>query len=95
MSASEAFDKLTGNVQHIEQEKGMKYDHVNPSHYKHDDPAYETIRVIEAWKLDFCKANAAKYISRAGSKPGADEELDLQKAIWYLERRIKQIRGET
>jgi hypothetical protein len=63
----------------------------HPAHYGGGDNLYETIRVIEAWNLDFCLGNAVKYISRAGKKT-SDPEQDLEKAVWYLQRRLKQIR---
>lgn len=67
-------------------------DQVNhPKHYG-GDSAYEAINVIEAWDLDFCLGNSLKYISRAGKK-GTDKTIeDLEKAIWYLERRIIQLK---
>lgn len=37
---------------------------------------------------DFLIGNAIKYLWRAGAKD--DEVQDLRKAIWYIERRIKQ-----
>ena len=43
----------------------------HPQHYG-GDTTYETIKVIEAWALDFCLGNAVKYISRAGKK-GTDD----------------------
>jgi hypothetical protein len=65
-------------------------DNVNhPGHYGGEDNPYETIKVIEAWELDFCLGNAVKYIARAGKKGDAFE--DLQKAVWYLERKMSQI----
>lgn len=60
----------------------------HPPHYG-GDTTYETIKVIEAWGLDFCLGNAVKYISRAGKK--RDELEDLKKARFYLERRIAQL----
>lgn len=62
----------------------------HPEHYG-GDSTYETIKVIEAWNLDFCLGNAVKYISRAGKKDKSKTIEDLQKAIWYLERKIKQL----
>lgn len=67
-------------------------DSVNhPSHYGGEDNTYEAIKVIEAWGLDFCLGNVVKYISRAGKKDPNKELEDLKKAVWYLDRRIKQI----
>lgn len=62
----------------------------HPPHYG-GDTAYEAIKVIEAWKLDFCLGNAVKYISRAGKKDGNAEVQDLEKAVWYLRRRVEQL----
>lgn len=58
----------------------------HPAHYG-GDTVYESIKVIEAWGLGFCLGNAVKYISRAGKKGAALE--DLQKAAWYLNREIE------
>jgi hypothetical protein len=64
----------------------------HPDHYQcGKNKEYEAIKVIEAWDLDFHLGNTVKYISRAGKK-GADKELqDLKKALWYLERKIKNL----
>lgn len=64
---------MTGNVDH-------------PKHYGGADNSYEAIKVIEAWNLGFCLGNTVKYISRAGKKGDAVE--DLKKARWYLDREI-------
>lgn len=64
----------------------------HPQHYGGADNPYEAIKVIEAWDLGFNLGNAAKYISRAGKK-GTDKTLeDLQKAAWYLNREIENIK---
>jgi hypothetical protein len=59
----------------------------HPDHYGGEDNTYETIKVIEAWGLDFHIGNCVKYLSRAGKKN--DELEDLKKAAWYLDRKIK------
>lgn len=61
----------------------------HPQHYGGGDNPYEAIKVIEAWGLGFCLGNTVKYISRAGKKGSALE--DLKKARWYLEREIKKL----
>ena len=63
----------------------------HPDYYGGSDSPYETIKVIEAWRLDFCLGNALKYISRAGKKDKSKEIEDLEKAIWYIQRRISQL----
>jgi hypothetical protein len=64
----------------------------HPDHYGGKDNPYEAIKVIEAWDLDFCLGNTIKYISRAGKKNPAKLLEDLEKAKWYLERRIRQVK---
>jgi len=64
----------------------------HPLHYGGKDNPYETIKVIEAWELDFCLGNTLKYISRAGKKD--DQIQELEKALWYLERKIKVLKNE-
>ncbi len=73
-----------------------EYDNVNrPAHYA--DSKIEVIDYIEDKKLGFCLGNAVKYISRAGKKKDngrsvIDKEIeDLQKAIWYINRRIYEL----
>ena len=65
-------------------------DEVNhPSHYT--DGNIEVIEYIEDKKLGYCLGNAVKYISRAGKKDPAKEIEDLQKADWYIKRRIMEL----
>lgn len=66
----------------------------HPAHYGGRDNPYEAIKVIEAWGLGFCLGNTIKYISRAGRKYIDNELEDLEKAQWYLARRIEQLRQE-
>lgn len=63
----------------------------HPSHYG-GDTTYEAIKVIEAWGLGFHLGNVVKYISRAGKKDQTKELEDLEKASWYLQRRIDQLK---
>lgn len=63
----------------------------HPAHYGGATNPYEAIKVIEAWGLDFCLGNTVKYISRAGKKDDNSTIQDLEKAKWYLERRISQL----
>ena len=66
----------------------------HPYHYGGKDNQYEAIKVIEAWKLNFCLGNAVKYISRAGKKDATKTVEDLEKAVWYLEREIRNLKNE-
>ena len=61
----------------------------NPEHYGGKENTYEAIKVIEAHNLDFCLGNAVKYILRAGKKD--DITQDLEKAIWYLNRKLQKL----
>lgn len=62
----------------------------HPPHYG-GDVVYEAIKVISAWGLGFNLGNAAKYICRAGKKPGQDALLDLRKARFYLNHEIARL----
>jgi len=78
----------------------QNYDPVEkPAHYA--DTKIEVIDYIEDKNLGFCLGNAIKYISRAGRKQDYANQnqkektiQDLQKAIWYLNRRIKELQEE-
>jgi len=79
---SETFVKLASseNVDH-------------PQHYG-GDTQYEVIKVLEAWDLDFHLGNVVKYVARAGKKDKSKEIQDLEKALWYLKRKIELLKGE-
>lgn len=63
----------------------------HPAHYGGESNVYETIKVIEAWDLNFSLGNAIKYISRAGKKSSSTKKEDLEKAIWYIKNEIKKM----
>lgn len=69
--------------------KESKVNH--PPHYG-GDTTYETIKVIHAWGLGFNLGNTVKYISRAGKKDPAKELEDLEKALFYLNREIENLK---
>lgn len=56
-------------------------------HEKHYDFRHEPIDVIEDWDLNFSLGSALKYIARCNHK--GTKKQDLQKAINYLQREIK------
>lgn len=64
-------------------------------------PSYYNRGKIEVWEfiedqgLDYHTGNAVKYIARAGFKDPSKEVEDLQKAIAFLERKIKVLSGTT
>jgi hypothetical protein len=64
-----------------------------PDHYGGDGNVYEVFNVLEAWGIDkdFYLGNVIKYIARAGKKDSTKYKEDLQKALVYLERRIKML----
>lgn len=66
----------------------------HPKHYGGKENPYEAIKVIEAWDLDFCLGNVVKYLSRAGKKDPEKEVEDLEKALWYLQRRITHLKKQ-
>ena len=72
----------------------------HPKYYGGSDNPYETIKVIEALKLDFHLGNTYKYISRAGLKVKKKTAIlkakiqDLKKARWYLDRKIEQLQSK-
>ena len=60
-----------------------KHDMVNhPPHY--NKGSIEVIDIIELLNTPYHIGNAIKYICRSDSK--GNEEQDLQKALWYLNR---------
>lgn len=68
-------------------------DPVNPRHYA-DLGQFAAIYIIEKWGLDFNLGQVLKYIQRAGHKPGESELTDLEKAAWYLQRKLHELDPE-
>lgn len=64
---------------------------IRPQHYGGAGNPYEVYKVLEAWGLDrdFYLGNTVKYIARCGKKDAPLQEL--QKAVWYLNRRIETL----
>lgn len=61
----------------------------HPPHYEHPS-GIECIQVTEF--MSFTRGSAVKYLWRAGSKGGGEQELeDLRKARWYIEREIANL----
>lgn len=66
----------------------MKKDKINhPDHYTEHQSGVECIQITE--HMNFCLGNAVKYIWRSALK--GNQEEDLKKAIWYLEREISRL----
>jgi hypothetical protein len=66
----------------------------HPDHYGGEENAYEAIKVIEAWGLNFSLGNVLKYISRTGRK-SEDPIEDLEKAYKYLAFEIERLKKNT
>ena len=76
----------------------MSQEMVNhPNHYGGEDNPYEVVKVAEAWGLDkdAYVFNVLKYITRSGKKDGNPPVQDLEKAVWYLNRRIDTIKRDV
>ena len=63
---------------------------IRPAYYGGKDNPYEAIKVIRAWGLNFELGTAAKYLARAGKKPGAHAIEDLRKLVTYVEMEIER-----
>lgn len=73
------------------------HDNINsPKYYCHHPSGCECIQITEHY--GFCIGNAIKYLWRAGLKEDADKTTvekeieDLQKAIWYINRHISNLK---
>lgn len=73
--------------------RNEKNDPINhPAHYC--DGRIEVIDFIEDKKLGYHLGNVVKYVCRAGKKHPETEIEDLEKALWYLQRQIRNLRRE-
>lgn len=63
----------------------------HPPHYAALDP--EPITFIR--DKDYLTGSALKYIFRAGHKDGADENVDMGKAAWYLRELVNEHGDQT
>jgi hypothetical protein len=76
-----------------------KEDKVNsPKHYTSHPSCIECIEITKHY--DFCIGNAIKYLWRSGLKKekgysNLDKEIeDLEKAIWYINNKIKTLKND-
>lgn len=93
--------QYTGTMEYNEVQEGMANktnDMVNhPKHYTSHPSGIECIEIIRYYC--FAIGSAIKYLWRAGLKQeqGMDDKekeiQDLEKAIWYIKDRIKQLKG--
>ena len=80
-------EKNSGGVEDNAHENEVTH----PSHYASLDP--EPITFIR--DRDYLTGSALKYIFRAGHKNGADENVDMGKAAWYLRELVNEQGGQT
>lgn len=66
----------------------------HPEYYGGEENVYEVVKVCEAWGLDkdAYLFNVVKYVGRAGKKDKEKELQDLEKARWYLQRKINNLK---
>ena len=70
----------------------VELDNVNqPGHYISHPSGIECIEITR--HHDFAIGNAIKYLWRAGLKDSNNEVQDLEKAAWYIQDKIKQLKG--
>lgn len=62
----------------------------HPAHYNNHPSGIECIEITA--HHDFCIGNAIKYLWRAGLKHGSPDVEDLEKAIFYINYKIKMIK---
>lgn len=72
-------------------EDNVHENEIHPSHYATLTP--EPITFIR--DKDYLTGSALKYIFRAGHKNGADENVDMGKAAWYLRELVAEQGGQT
>jgi hypothetical protein len=71
----------------------------HPPHYTSDPSGIECIDIVKY--RDFCIGNAIKYLWRAGLKKDSsisdkEKEIeDLEKAIWYINKKIEMLKKEN
>lgn len=73
-----------------------EHDPVNsPAHYVQNN--YEVVDIAEAFGIDqdAYLFNVLKYILRAGKKEKDKFVQDLEKASWYLKRRITRLKSSN
>lgn len=73
----------------------LSNDPLHPAHYGGGDNPYEVIKVIEAWNLPFSLGNVLKYVYRAGKKGAHLEIEDFEKAKWYIDRHIENLKKKV
>jgi hypothetical protein len=81
--------KKCGDENRCKKPAPEKVDH--PAHY--NAGRIEVIDAIEDWDLSFNDGNAIKYIARHKYK--GDSIQDIEKAIWYLQRHLDNLKAKS
>jgi hypothetical protein len=83
---------VTTNVRYLLHKHSVNH----PNYYGGESNPYEVIKVCEAWELDkdAYLFNVVKYVARAGKKNPTKEIEDLEKAVFYLNRKIQNLKNE-
>ena len=63
----------------------------HPSHYTSHPSGIEAIEITR--HMSFNLGNAMKYLWRNGLKDGQPAVQDLEKAVWYIQDEIKQLKA--
>jgi hypothetical protein len=93
ISKDQLFPEKVERAKQIVENSNIKEMVNGPQHYGGVDNPYEVIKVCEAWGLDkdAYLFNVVKYVARAGKKDPQKELEDLKKAVFYLERKVKNL----
>lgn len=67
-------------------------DPINPNHYKSHPSGIECIEISSGF--DFLLGNVIKYVWRAGLKDSDSYLQDLEKALWYLNKKVEYVKAE-
>lgn len=86
-----AAPSILRGAQRRESDAWTPVDAINPSHYRRD---IEVADFIEEYELDFFAGNVVKYIARAGHKDPSKLVEDLEKALWYMTRKVEVARKQ-
>lgn len=62
---------------------------MRPTHYGGEENPHEAIKIIEHYDMNFFEGNVIKYLLRYKLKNGIE---DLEKAQWYLQRHIENVK---
>ncbi len=71
-----------------------KSDINHPSYYGGESSPHEVIKIIEHYNLGFHLGSLLKYVLRAGKKSKDTEIEDFEKAAWYLNRHIENLKQQ-